>query len=217
MSEIKAAVRRARERASTGIRSAFSRGAVPAWIAAGALAVAIVVLIAVGAFDTVEAPPEPVAIGEEVRLDTYAVTVIDVEVTDAVEEHYFNADPGEVLLVVTMRLENLSDSTIGVDTTPDHVTSRLVGSSTSLLELTGVTIERGPRVWRGASSATPLLQPDVPAEITVGWAVDPDDLDEATLEVYNADVRHGQILLASNVITWTQGAHVARIGLGADR
>jgi len=200
-----------------GIRSAISRRAIPAWITIGVLALGSAALISAGAFATARHVPADVAIGEEVRTPTYAVTVLDVEVTDAVEEQFLEADPGETLLLVTMRLENLSDATIGVGTTSDRISSRLVGTTTPLLELSGVSDQRGTRAWHDiTSAAAPLLQPGVPAEVTVAWRVDSSDLDSGiALEVHEAEVHTGQIILSSDVVTWAQGEQVARIGLEA--
>lgn len=218
MSEDRGVAGAVRERAVRGIRSVFSAQTRSAWIAAAAIAVAALALVAVGAFDAAaEAEPDPVAIGEEVRLSTYAVTVLDAEVTDAVDEQYLEADEGESLLLVTMRLENLSDRTIGVGTTSDKISSRLVNVPSPLLELSGIDDPGSARTWHDVtSSRNPLLQPDVPADITVAWTVSTADLDahRISLDVHDAVVRTGQIILSSDVITWAQGELVARIDMG---
>lgn len=218
MIDVRGAGEWARATAARGIRSVFSRGAVPAWITVGVLALGAAALVAFGAFDTAQHQPAEVAIGEEVRLPTYSVTVLDVEVTDAVEEQFLEADPGESLLLVTVRLENLTDETIGVGATTDRISSRLVNASTSLLMLSGVTDPGNARAWRDVTSvADPLLQPGVPADITLAWRVDSSDLDSGAvaLEVHEAVVRTGQIILSSDVVTWAQGDLVARIELEA--
>lgn len=216
MIDVRGAGQQARVAAVRAIRSVFSRDAVPAWIVAGAIGLGLAVLVAVGAFDTAVREPAPVALGDEVRLSTYTVTVLDVVVTDAVEEQFFEADPGESLLLVTMRLENLTDSAVGVESTADRVTSRLVNASAPLIELSGAGDPGSARVWHDLdSSASPLLQPGVPADITVGWRVDSALLDtgDVALVVHDALVRTGQIILTSDVVNWTQGDPVARIAL----
>lgn len=220
MIDLRGARDRVRVTAAHGIRSVFSRRATPAWIALGSLVAAAAVLIAVGAFDTAENEPAAVAIGEEVRLPTYAVTVLDVEVTDAVEDQYLEADEGESLVLVTMRLENLSDAPIGIDGSLDGISSHLVNSTSPLLDLSGVTVTGSARYWRDVtSSRRPLLQPAVPAVVTIAWPVESADLDsdDVTLEVHEADPQHGNIVVASTDVTWWQGDLVARIDLEAGR
>lgn len=216
MIDVRGAWDRARTAAGDGLRLVFSRRARPFWIAGAGLCLAGAVLTAVGAFDGIEPEPVEVPVGEEVRLPTYAVTVLDAEVTDAVEEQFLEADAGEALLLVTMRLENLSDRTIGVDTSPDLMTSRLVNASSPLIELTGVTATRSARIWRDVDSPQhPLLQPGVPAEITVAWPVDSAELREGSpaLEIHEAEVSTGRFIVSSDAITWMQGDAVARIEL----
>lgn len=220
MIDVRGAGERARAAAVHAIRAVFSRRAVPAWMAAGALSVGVAALIGFGAFDTAQHEPAAVAIGEEVRLPTYTVTVLDVEITDAVEEQFIEADPGESLLLVTMRLENLTDATIGVATTTDRITSRLLGSATPLLTLSGVADPGIPQIWRDVGvTKDPLLQPGVPAEVTVAWRVASSELDPGTiaLEVHEAVVRSGQIIISSDVVTWARGEMVALIDLETGR
>lgn len=220
MIDLRGARDRVRVTAAHGIRSVFSRRATPAWITLGSLIAAATVLIAVGAFDTAENEPAAVAIGEEVRLPTYAVTVLDVEVTDAVEDQFLEAEESESLVLVTLRLENLSDATISVDGTSDGISSHLVNSSSPLLDLSGVAVTGSAGYWRDVtSSRRPLLQPDVPAIVTIAWPVESADLDsdDLALEVHEADPQHGNIVVASTDVTWWQGDLVARIDLEAGR
>lgn len=185
-----------------------------------ALAVGVGALIAIGAFDSAHHEPDAVAIGDEVRLSTYAVTVLDVEVTDAVEEQYLEADPGESLLLVTLRLENLTDATVSVVGSADRVSSRLINATAPLLDLTGVGDPGTALVWSDIDSPRyPLLQPGVPAEITAAWRVSTDELEdgEASIEIHEAIERAGRIIVASDVVSWTQGALIARVDLEARR
>lgn len=182
------------------------------------LAVGVVALIAAGAFDTADHEPDAVAIGDEVHLSTYTVTVLDVEVTDGVDEQYLEADPGESLLLVTLRLENLTDATVSVVGSADRVSSRLINATAPLLELTGVGDPGTALVWNDiASPRYPLLQPDVPAEITAAWRVSTAELEKgaAAIEVHDAIERAGQIIVSSDVVSWTQGALIARVDLEA--
>lgn len=186
----------------------------------GILLVAGAVLTATGAFTTAVHEPDRLARGDEVRLSTYAVSVRDVELTDAVEDQHVEADPGETLLLVTVRLENLTDRVVGVGTTADRTTSRLVNATQALLVLSGVDDLESARIWNDVTSVrSPLLQPHVPADITLAWRIPSAALDdgEIALDVYDADVHTGQIILSSDVVVWTRGEHVARIDLGVRR
>lgn len=218
MTEAPSRAERADGTAVRGIRSLFSLRMMPVWISAAVLAVGVGALIAIGAFDTAHHEPDAVAIGDEVRLSTYTVTVLDVEVTDAVDEQYLEADPGESLLLVTLRLENLTDATVSVVGSADRVSSRLINATAPLLDLTGVGDPGTALVWNDiASPRYPLLQPDVPAEITAAWRVSTAELEKgaAAIEVHDAIERAGQIIVSSDVVSWTQGALIARVDLEA--
>lgn len=209
--------RRAREAAARWSRAAFTRHAVPTWIAIGLVLTGGAALAGAGAFTTAVHQPESLSLGDEVHLSTYSVSVRDVEVTDAVEDQFLEADPGETLLLVTVRLENLTDRAVGVGTTADRTTSRLVNATKSLLVLSGVEDLESARIWSDETSArSPLLQPHVPADITLAWRIPADVLDAGaiTLDVYDATVQTGQILLSSDVVFWRQSDLVARIDLG---
>jgi hypothetical protein len=194
-----------------------ARRAAPAWVAAGIVLVVGAVLAATGAFTTAVHEPERLTVGDEVRLSTYTVSVRDVELADAVEDQHVEADPGETLLLVTVRLENLTDRAVGVGTTADRITSRLVNATQALLALSGVDDLESARIWHDETSVrSPLLQPDVPADITLAWRIPTAALDaeDIALDVYDAKVRTGKIILSSDVVTWRRGEHVARIDLG---
>ena len=96
--------------------------------------------------------------------------------------------------------------------------SRLINATAPLLELTGVGDPGTALVWNDiASPRYPLLQPDVPAEITAAWRVSTAELEKgaAAIEVHDAIERAGQIIVSSDVVSWTQGALIARVDLEA--
>ncbi|GAB3595754.1 hypothetical protein [Microbacterium tumbae] len=217
MIDVRGAGRSASSAVSSALRTLFSRRALPAWITIAAMAACLTVLVVTGGLDETESVPEPVALGTEVRLSTYAVTVLDVEFADAVEEEFLEADPGETLLVVTMRMENLSDRAVGVDNAADRISSRLVNVAEPLLALSGAEPTSSAAVWRDDGSAgSVILQPSVPAEVRIAWPVSEADVAEegVQLDVYDAVAQSGQIILASDVVTWRRAGLVARIDLG---
>lgn len=203
----------ARQAADGAARSAFAPAAVPLWAAAVAIIGLPVAFVAFGGLAPATSQPLLVPAGSEARTSLYAVTVLDAEVTDEVEGQYLEAEPGETLLVVTVRLENLSDRAVGVEGTADRVASRLLSSSAPLLELSGVTATDTARSWRSDGSLRAVvLQPGVPAEVRIAWPVADDALaeHEPHLDVYDARAQSGQVILSSSAVTWRRTELVAR-------
>lgn len=195
-------------------RAAISRRAVPAWVVAGAITVLLVTAIASGALETDEVAPTPLGAGEEVRMPLYSVTLLDAQLTDEVEEQSLSADPGETLVLVSMRLENLSDQPIGVGRSADKIASRLIHVETSLLSLSGVPSAESTDVWRDDGSAgSIILQPGVPSEVTIAWIAPEDAFSDGTvgLDVYDAVETRGQVILSADQISWRRGELAARI------
>lgn len=163
--------------------------------------------------------PTLVAAGDEVRMPLYAVTVLDAELTDEVEEESLSADPGETLVIVTVRLENLTDRPIGVGRAADKVEANLVGFNDPLLALTGVTPTDSAQAWRSDGSAgTVFLQPGVPSEVTLAWTAPEDAFTDGVVEldVYDAVETHGQILISADHINWQRGDLAARVTVDAE-
>lgn len=205
----------------TRVRALLSRWGralrdVPRWIwaAAASVALLVVIVIATGGLARSETTTSEVSAGDEVRTSTYAITVLDVAFTDAVESEYLEAEPGEKLLVLTARMENLADSPIGVGTTADLLKANLVNSAEPLLDLHGAEATGSATVWRADGSAGQvILQPGVPDEVTIAWPV-PDDAfadGAVALDVHEAEVSRGAVILSSRVVTWRPDGLVARI------
>lgn len=176
--------------------------------------VAAIAVIAAGGLNRAEPVPAELGPGDEARTSTYAVTVLDAEFTDAVESEFLEADPGEKLLVVTLRLVNLSDQPIGVGTDPDRVTSNLAGTARPLLRIEGIDTSVGATIWRADDSrGSVVLQPDVPSEVAIAWPVPEDAFADGAvvLDVHDAVVRRGAIILSTRVVTWRPGELAARI------
>ncbi|MDP3952192.1 hypothetical protein [Microbacterium sp.] len=195
-------------------RAAFSRRAAPAWAAGATIAAALATAIALGGLGRSEATPVQLTAGDEVRMPLYAVTVLDVELADELEEKSLSADRGETLVIVTVRLENLTDRPIGVGRAADKVEANLVGFNDPLLNLTGVTPADSAQAWRSDSSAaTVFLQPGVPSEVTLAWTAPEDAFADGIVEldVYDAVESRGQILISADHINWRRGDLTARI------
>ena len=188
------------------------------WIVAAAAAALLLVTAATGGFAQAQTDPVERGAGEEVRTSVYAVTVRDAEFTDAVESEYLEADAGETLLVMTLDMENLSDAPIGVGTTADLMQSGLVNTANPLLDLDGVA-ETGPvSAWRADGSAGQvILQPGVPDEVTIAWTIPDDAFPDGvvSLDVHEADIHAGAVIISSRAVTWRPAELVARIRVPA--
>jgi hypothetical protein len=214
MSGMRGAGARARRATAHAARTATSRAAVPVWASLIALLAVVAVFIGFGGLGTVTSEPAPVAVGSEARTSLYAVTVLDGELTDAVEEQYLEAEPGETLLVLTVVIENLSDHPIGVGSAADRVESRLINARAPMLQVVQSTAAFSTRAWRpDGSSGQVVLQPGVPAEIRIAWSVPDDAFPEGTahLDVFDAVEQGGQVILSSSTISWQRRQQAAQI------
>ena len=213
-------------RAGTVVRSAVSRWThaaveLPRWIwwAAAALVALMIVVAAMGGLSRAEASPTDLGPDDEARTSMYAITVLDAEFTTEVESEYLEAEPGEKFLVMSTRMENLSDTPIGVGTTADRVSTGFVNTENPLLDLKGVTATDSVDVWRAdGSSGQVILQPGVPDQVTFAWTVPEDSFPDGavSLDVYEAETRRGQVVLSSRAVTWRPAALSARITVTAE-
>ncbi|MDN3445161.1 hypothetical protein [Microbacterium sp. APC 3901] len=207
------------------VRSAVSRwthaaAELPRWIWFAALAfVALAAVVAaVGGLSRAEASPTELGPDDEARTSMYAITVLDAEFTTEVESEYLEAEPGEKFLVMSTRMENLSDAPIGVGTTADRISSGFVNTDAPLLRLKGVTTTDSVDVWRAdGSSGQVILQPGVPSQVTFAWTVSEDAFPDGavSLDVHEVEVRRGQVVLSSRAVTWRPAALSARITVTA--
>lgn len=217
-------VERARGAASRTTRTALgalrSRAAIPIWATLLGGAGLVVGVAAAGGFEAATPAPTPLAVGDTAETAQYAVTVLGAELADEVEEQYLEADPGQRLAVVTVRLENRSQHPISVGGTVDHVNSRLVNSSASLLELAGVDADTSVSSWRpDGSTSQVVLQPRVPTEVQLAWSVPDDSFADGVLQldVHEPIVSTGQVILSSKAVTWRPGELVARFDVPLER
>lgn len=200
--------------ARRALRGILSPSSAPVWIAAVVVVALAIGFIALGGLRPATRAAAAETAGTEVRTSLYAVTVTKAELVDAVEEHYWEADEGQTLVLLTARLENLSDRPVALLGTVDSVSSQLVDSNAPLLRLADVTPSKAARAWHADGTVrTPVLQPGVPAEVVIGWSVPEDSFPDGTvrLDVYDARERAGQIILASSSITWRRTHRIAQI------
>ncbi|MFJ2368527.1 hypothetical protein [Microbacterium sp. NPDC087665] len=214
MSGMRGAGDRARSATAHAARTATSRAAVPFWVVAAAVVALVAVFVSFGGLATATSEPAPVAVGSEARTSLYAVTVLDGELTDAVEEQYLEAEPGETLLVLTVVIENLTDHPIGVDSAADRVEARLIRARAPMLQVAQATSAFSTRAWRpDGSSGQVVLQPGVPSEIRIAWSVPDDAFPDGTarLDVFDAVEQGGQVILSSSTISWQRKQQTAQI------
>lgn len=186
------------------------------WIAAVALIALVLIVVAIGGFAQAQTNPTELGADEEARASVYAVTVLDAEFTDEVESEYLEAEPGEKLLVMTMRMENLSDAPIGVGTNADRTKAGLVNTDDPLIDLAGVTATDTVSIWRADGSAGQvILQPGVPSEVMLAWTVPDDAFADGivSLDIHEVEIRRGAVILSSNVVTWRATETFARISV----
>lgn len=197
------------------LRSLIAPSTAPLWIVAIVLMSVAISFTALGGFGRAVRTPTPAVAGDEVRTSLYAVTVLGAELTDEVEDQFLSAEPGEDLLVVTLVLENLTSTPAGVISSVDNVSSRFVEGDAAMLAIAGLDAVDDISVWRDGSSASVILQPRVPAEVRIAWLVPegsfPDG--EAFLEVYDARIQRGQVILSRSAVTWNRTQQAARISM----
>ena len=189
------------------------------WIAAATATAVLLVVGVTGGFTRATVHPPELGVGDEARMSTYAITVLGAEVATEIESEYLSADPGEKLLVMTTRMENLTDAPIGVGTTADRTKANFINTAGPLLELADATATDSVSVWRADGSAGQvILQPGVPSQVTFAWTVPEEALSdgEVSLDVHEAEVRRGTVNLSSNAVSWRAAEVGARITVAAE-
>lgn len=186
------------------------------WVAAAGVAALLIVIIATGGLAQAFTEPRSAGTGDEVRTGQLSVTVLDAEFTREVESEYLEAEDGEVLLVMTIAMENLTARPIGVGTTADRIDTNLVNHDRPLLDLVGAEPTDSAMVWRADGSAGQVyLQPGVPADVTIAWPVPEETAsgDTVALDVHEAAISTGAVILSSRVETWRAADIAARISV----
>ncbi|WP_102194269.1 hypothetical protein [Microbacterium aurantiacum] len=197
-------------------RSLLAASSAPVWIAAITAMAVILTFIALGGLRPAENSPTLTPTGAEARTSLYAVTVLSAELTDAIDKQFLEAEPGDDLLIVTVRLENLTSQAVGVDQGADRVKSQLIRAREPLLTLYGVTATDDARAWRTDGSLRGvILQPGVPAEVQLVWPVPEDSFPDgiAYLDVFDARERTGQAILSASAVTWRRTELATRIAV----
>ena len=186
------------------------------WVAFGVVVVLAGGVTVSGGLRVAESTPTDVALGTEIDLSEYSLTVHDAEFTNAVEEQYLEADAGDALVVVTMTMTNTTDRPIGITTTTDRISTGFVNVRNPLLTLPGIEPTNSVRAWRDDGSAGPvILQPGIPSTVRLAWPVPEDAAHSGSvyLDVYDAKVTTGQILLSADQVFWRRGELAARVDL----
>lgn len=208
------------ERAPKPAARKMSRGPRSAILGTAIAVVAIAAFAIGGGLRAAVPTPSDAAYGVEVDTTLYSATVIDAEAVAEAEEQYWEAEPGEILVLVTVRIENRASYPVMVLGAVDSAASRLVQGDEPLLRLAGVEPVDSPRVWRADGSPRgPILQPGVPADVVIGWPVDQEQLADAgaVLEVYDASEEFGRFVVSSSAATWKATDIAARVELEVSR
>lgn len=202
-------------RVAAGSGRALASLGAPLWAAILFATIIAAVFVGFGGLRPASASPTEIGVDEEARTSLYAVTVLDAETTDAVEGR-MKADPGETLVVATLRVENLSDRPIDIGGSVDRVEARLVNTAAPLLALVDAEPTDYARSWRtDGSPGTVVLQPDVPAVVQIAWPVPEGSLADGILrlDVHEPEITTGKVILSSDHISWDRGDLVARIAV----
>lgn len=184
------------------------------WVAAAAAVALIVVVVAAGGLSQDGGTAVELGAGDDAVTSAYTFTVLDAELADAVESEFLEAEPGETLLVMRARIENLADAPIGPATVADRLQANFLNSARPLLELDGISQIGSARVWRDdGSTGQVLLQPSVPSEVMIAWTIPDDAVTDGavTLEVHEPEIRTGSVILSSGITFWRPAELVARI------
>lgn len=211
---------RARSATARIARTAVSPASAPIWASGGVLVIALTALIALGGLNQAVPAPALLSTGDEERMSLYSVSVLDAYLTDEVEEKYVSAEPGETLVVVTMRLENLAGYPISIGGATDRVASRLINTTEPLLTVSGFDTAGNSQAWRtDGSGGTVQLQPRVPAEVQIAWPVPSDAVTSGTitLDVYDAQQTQGKVILSADHITWRRTTLAAQFTIDVPR
>ena len=165
------------------------------WLGGIATGVVLVATAAFGGLEAVAVPPLPeLTAGESFTGAALEMTVQRAVLTDELSEARTTAAPGERLLVVVMDVTNLDD---------DPRSTAVRGS------LSAVRLERlpdaAPTIVRADDSAFgPWLQPDVPAELLLTWAVPASEFvdgDDLRIALPTAHEQTGKYFIAGDY--WT--------------
>ncbi|MGO1506884.1 MAG: hypothetical protein ACTHZW_06140 [Microbacteriaceae bacterium] len=205
--------------AGSARRAATSRAAIPLWIGGGLLVALVVAVIALGGLNPATSSAAQLVAGDEATTPLYTASVLDAHVTDEIEDEHVAAEDGDVLVVVTMRLENLADYPVGVGRSADRAESRLLNVAEPLLELSGITQTASARAWRTDDSiGGVILQPRVPVEMQLVWPVPAAAVASGTVtvDVYDADETRGQVILSSDNITWRRAGLAAQFEIDVE-
>jgi hypothetical protein len=191
------------------------------WLITGVLAALLALSAVLGGLDDAPATPIPVLepgdayTGTQLRISVDRALLIDAFPEQGVTPY----EDGNRLLVVSVTVENVWDSTVNIAVDPSDADSVVpVG-------VDGIDPATAPRAVMVIDDGTkvPAVQPGVPIEFAYVWEVAPDTLaegDELTIEILDRTLREGFIVSGDVVDTEFVGARVTvtleDVGAGAD-
>jgi hypothetical protein len=182
------------------------------WLGGIATGVVLVATAAFGGLEAVAAPPLPeLTAGESFRGAGLELTLQRAFVTDELSDSQTAAAPGERLLIVALEATNL-------DVAPR---STAAGGSVSEVRVEGLP-DAEPTIARvDDATFAPWLQPDVPAELLLTWAVPASEFvygDDLRITLPAAHKQTGKYFVAGDY--WTEvsvAAHVTLVVEDLDR
>lgn len=175
------------------------------WFAGILTAAFLAVTAAFGGLSAVAAPPlAELQVGDTHENEQFAITVERATLIDELFEAGISVEEGERVLAVVLTAENVWDR------------AQSASSPTGLVGAVQIPGLGGPQAVARFDDATtgPWLQPGVPAQLVLTWAVDADayaEGDEVRLEFRDFSAYTGQLVTYGD--GWTDPVTVARLDI----
>jgi hypothetical protein len=184
------------------------------WFASILTAIFLGVTAAFGGLAAVAAPPvAELQLGDTHENDQFAITIDRATLIDELPEAGVSVEPGQRVLAVVLTAENLWDR------------AQAAGGTTGIAGAVQVAGLGAPDSVARFDDATigPYLQPNVPAELVLTWAVDADayaEGDELRVDLRDFTLHRGQLVTygegwADPVTVAHLDAEIEDVGAGA--
>jgi hypothetical protein len=191
------------------------------WLAGMATAAFLAVTAAFGGLAAAAAPPvAEISPGETHTSDQFAVTVERAVLIDELPEAGISVEAGERVLAVVVTAENLWDRALPA------LTVVADGGVNDVVRIPALGEDAVTDAVARLDDAetSPFLQPRVPAELVIAWAVPADayaDGDVAELELWDYHLYTGQLVLygeqwSDPTLSARLSVEVTDVGAGAD-
>jgi len=190
------------------------------WLAGILTAVFLGVTAAFGGLAAVAAPPVPeIEVGDTHRSGQFALTVERAVLIDELSDAGVFTEDGERVLVVVLTVENVWDR---AQPAGSFAGSTGVVGAVRIAQLGDAPADAVARL--DDATVAPYLQPGVPAELVLTWAVEDDafaDGDLLQLELRDSSLYEGQLITYGQqwedpVLAARLTVEVADVGAGAD-